>query len=64
MEKQNKRNQTGVKWFCDQYRTINGHHYECWADGLYRDLLLAEKARLEAQGHHVRRIKDSLYVRV
>ena len=70
--KTNKRNEHGVKNFGDQYRTINGHHYDCWYDGTVmidfdgdpNDFLKVKKAELLSEGKKVRKIGNCLYVRI
>lgn len=62
--KSNKRNQYGVKHQADCYRTITGHHYECWFDGRTDEFLNEQKAILTKEGKTVKQIKDALYVKV
>lgn len=58
VEISNKRNEHGVKYSCDQYRTFNRHHYVCWMSFINDDLIKAYRAA----GVRVRRIKEDLYV--
>jgi hypothetical protein len=55
----NKRNEHGVKYSADQYRTINGEHYICWM--FYVDAEIVEAYR--AAGLKCRAIKGELYLR-
>lgn len=58
VEKRNGRNEAGVKWSCDQCRTINGAHYVCWITCPSPDRVSAYKA---AKVRCARR-GDDLYV--
>lgn len=58
----NKRNQNGVKSFCDQYRFFDGEHYVCEISGQINAAEMAQKFR--SQGAKVRRLGDDVYVRL
>jgi hypothetical protein len=56
----NKRNDSGVKNFTDQYRIINGVHFFCAISG---QINAGEKAaEYKAKGARVRRVGDDVYV--
>lgn len=55
----NKRNEHGVKYSSDQYRTINGEHYIQWTSDFNDETVKGYRVA----GVKVMVIKDEMYIR-